>query len=576
MLDRAAEVSGQPRARDARAILWLLMAVGLCLISAASLWAVHDRVYRGSLKALMHDGQIAAQLDGLVLQSELAKQRSIPVILADDSEVSAAALLPPEAPVAHALSMKLEKLQRETRSADIYVLNTKGLAIASSDWALPTSAVGSDYSFREYFRQALRNGHAEQFAMGTLSRHPGLYLARRIERNRLPIGVVVVKVEFGDLEAAWARGGDEIFVTDRSGSVLLTSSPALRFHPMPKASQDQILTSLPALADGWRLQLLSSRTPARQEALSATLIAALSEALLVILVVWLWRRQRLAQERADVVQHYLQQLELNVAARTQELSAANAQLSDEINERRQAERRLNVLQADLVQANKLAALGQITAGVAHEINQPLATIRVLADTTLSILAAGRASDGQPIKSNLNNIVRMSERIGHITGELRAFSRKATRQSRPTPLKASIDSSILLSRSRQRDNQVRIVREALDPKLEVMGDRLRLEQVIVNLLQNAVEALEHRPDPLVRLAVAVDEEWVTLSIADNGPGLDPAVAASLFTPFTTTKSDGLGLGLVIARDILRDFGGELQVASSPDGAVFSIKLRPKKP
>lgn len=548
-----------------RAAVWPVAVAMLCLIAPASLWGVHEKIYRNGLKAELREGQIAAQLDGLVLRSELEKQRSIPVILADDSEV-ANALLSPTPGIARAISIKLEKLQPQTKSALIYVLNTQGVGVASSDWARPMSAVGTDYSFRDYFRLALRHGHAEQFAMGTVSRHPGLYLARRIERAGRPIGVIVVKVEFGDLEAAWARSGDETFVTDRSGTVVLTSHPALRFHAAPTPGRDQFLTSLPAVAEGWSLQLISSRRPAQQMALSATLIAALSEALLVILVVWIRRRQKLVQERADVVKHYLEQLELNVAERTRELSA-------EISERQQAERRLSVLQADLVQANKLAALGQITAGVAHEINQPLATIRVLADNALSILSKARVAAGQAARSDLNGIVRMTERIGHITQELRAFSRKATSQSRPVALKASIDSSILLSRSRQRAPHVRIVRETLDPRLKVMGDRLRLEQVIVNLLQNAFEALEEQTDPQVRLAVTADEDWVTLSISDNGPGLAPEIAKSMFTPFVTTKSNGLGLGLVIARDILRDFGGELEVATSPHGATFHVKLRP---
>jgi len=549
-------------------MLWGAAAAIFCLIGAASLWAVHEQVYRDSLDRLVREGLISAELDRSVLQSELEKQRSIPVILADDSQVSEA-LSPPGAPIAHAISIKLEKLQSETKSALIYVLDTKGFGIASSDWTLPTSAVGSHYGFRDYFRLALQNGHAEQFAMGTVSRHPGLYLAHRVERNGRPIGVVVVKVEFDDLEAAWSRSGDETFITDRNGTVLLTSNPSLRFHRMPAAGREQILTSLPALADGWRLQMLSSRVPARQQALSATLIAALSEALVGVLLIWIWRRQKLAVERADVVRHYLEQLELNVAARTQELSA-------EITERRHAERRLNALQADLVQANKLAALGQITAGVAHEINQPLATIRVLADNALSVLANARVAAGQEARRDLGDIVRMTERIGHITRELRAFSRKATSQSRPIPLKASIESSILLSRSRQRTHQFPIRRETLDPKLKVMGDRLRLEQVIVNLLQNAFEALEERPDPDVRLAIEADDDWVVLSISDNGPGLDPEIASSLFTPFVTTKSNGLGLGLVIARDILRDFGGELLIESSPQGASFRVKLRRAKP
>jgi two-component system C4-dicarboxylate transport sensor histidine kinase DctB len=250
------------------------------------------------------------------------------------------------------------------------------------------------------------------------------------------------------------------------------------------------------------------------------------------------------------------------------VAARTAELRSEIHERQQAERRLNVLQADLVQANKLAQLGQITAGVAHEINQPLATIRVLAENSLAVGAAKPAL----VSDNLGNIVRMSERIGHITGELRAFSRKASFDPEPVSLKETLDSSVLLNRSRLRDNKVRLVRDPIDAKLRVMAGRVRLEQVLVNLLQNAFEALEDTPGAEVRLSVTFDDDWVWLRVADNGPGLKPEVLAQLFTPFVTTKEKGLGLGLVIAHDILRDFGGELLAESSDKGAVFTLKLR----
>ncbi len=537
-----------------------LVIIAMVGIAAISLIVIHSLSQSRANADLVRDAHSTAQLQLSVLQSELDKQRSAPVILADDSDVIDA-LAQPSPARALEISKKLEKLQAETKSAVIYLLNTKGVAISASNYCLSTSFVGSDYSFRDYFRDALAAGQAEQFALGTVSRRPGLYLAHRVEENGKTYGVVVVKVEFDVMERDWAHAGQATFVTNAASDILLTSNPRLRFHKSPGPAPTEIETTLPAPADGWRLHLITSRQDANRAAAAVTVIAGMAELLVIILIAWLWRRRAISRERETTEIAYRENLERDVAART-------AELRSEIHERQQAEKRLNILQADLVQANKLAQLGQITAGVAHEINQPLATIRVLAENSLAV---GTDKAGL-VRDNLGNIVRMSERIGHITGELRAFSRKASFDPEPVSLKETVDSSVLLNRSRLRDNKVKLVREAIDAKLRVMGGRVRLEQVLVNLLQNAFEALEETPNAEVRLSVTGDEDWVWLRVADNGPGLKPDVLAQLFTPFVTTKEKGLGLGLVIAHDILRDFGGELLAETSDKGAVFTLKLR----
>ena len=546
-----------------------LVIAAMAGVAILSLIVIHSLSLVHAQADLVRDARTTAQLQLSVLQSELDKQRSAPVILADDSDVIDA-LAEPSPARGLEISKKLEKLQAETKSAVIYLLDAKGVAISASNYALTTSFVGSDYSFRDYFRDALKDGQAEQFALGTVSRRPGLYLAHRVEGNGRSAGhvygVVVVKVEFDAMEAAWAHAGQMTFVTDAGGDVLLTSNPRLRFHKGPRPGPAQIETALPAPADGWRMHLLTPRREADRAAVTATVMAGMAELLVIILIAWLWRRRAISREHAAAEIAYRENLERDVAART-------AELRNEIHERQQAEKRLNILQVDLVQANKLAQLGQITAGVAHEINQPLATIRVLAENSL---AAG-TSRAALVSENLGNIVKMSERIGHITGELRAFSRKASFDPEPVSLKDTVDSSVLLNRSRLRDNKVRLVRDPIDARLRVMGGRIRLEQVLVNLLQNAFEALEDTPDAEVRLSLRQGRDdqggdWVWLCIADNGPGLKPDVLAQLFTPFVTTKEKGLGLGLVIAHDILREFGSELLAESSDKGAVFTLKLR----
>jgi len=566
MTDGTAATADMPRAHWPRLVI-----AALALAALVSLVFIYRVTYQRGLDALVHDAGATARLQVAVLQSELDKQRSVPVILAEDSDV-VRSLTDPSPDRSLAISRKLARLQAETHSAVIYVVNDAGSTLSASNFALPTSFVGSNYSFRDYFRQALSDGQAEQFALGTVSRRPGLYLAHRVESGGRALGVVVVKVEFDTVEQAWARANNATFVTDAAGNVLITSQPSLRFHKGPAPARDQIAAVLPAPGQDWKLNLISSRQDVIHGARGATLTAAMGELLIIFAVAWLWRRQKLIQERAAAESRYREKLEHNVAVRTQELSATNTRLSQEIRDRQQAEQRLNRLQADLVQANKLASLGQITAGVAHEINQPLATLRVLAENALAVLGKGKAKADPLVTENLGNIVRMSERIGHITGELRTFSRKGEAETEPVVLKDTVESSILLNQSRLRDNRVGLERDNIDPALQVMAGRIRLEQVLVNLLQNACEALEDRADPCVRLTVAVDGPWVILSVIDNGPGIRPEVMEQLFTPFVTTKPKGLGLGLVIAHDILRDFGGELSARTSDQGAAFRLRLR----
>jgi two-component system C4-dicarboxylate transport sensor histidine kinase DctB len=226
------------------------------------------------------------------------------------------------------------------------------------------------------------------------------------------------------------------------------------------------------------------------------------------------------------------------------------------------------LQDDLIQANKLATLGQIAAGVAHEINQPIAAIRTHADTAGLYLDA---ADGAAARRSLDSIAGLTERVGAITDELRAFSRKTRSETVAVGVDAAIEGALLLAGARMRERGVALVRTPGPPGLEVMAERNRLEQVLLNLLQNAIEALRDRADPTISLDVEVKGRRVTIRIADNGPGVAPEVRERLFTPFTTDKRDGVGLGLVISRDIVAGFGGELSLEPTAAGAAFVIRL-----
>jgi two-component system C4-dicarboxylate transport sensor histidine kinase DctB len=239
-------------------------------------------------------------------------------------------------------------------------------------------------------------------------------------------------------------------------------------------------------------------------------------------------------------------------------------------ERQKAEARERTIREELMQANRLASLGQIAAGVAHEINQPVGAIRAYAENGQVFAERGEIG---PVKANLAAIAGLTERIGAITDELRAFSRKGTGTVEPTRVAAAIDGTLLLLGSGLRSRGIEVAVDLPPPGLKVLAQRIRLEQVLVNLVQNAIEALDGVKAGTIGIRCEIESENVRIEIEDNGPGIAPEIMARLFVPFTTGKARGLGLGLVICNDIVTEFGGKLVAANRPGGgACFTVELR----
>jgi two-component system C4-dicarboxylate transport sensor histidine kinase DctB len=320
---------------------------------------------------------------------------------------------------------------------------------------------------------------------------------------------------------------------------------------------------------GWNLHLLQPAGAAiTRSVMGARMVALLSVALIAGLTGVLLRRRQRARARAAEEEAARAELERQIDLRTIELRTANDRLSHEIDERRRLEKNRQDLQDELIQANKLATLGQIAAGVAHEINQPVAAIRTHADTAGVYL---QRRDADAAARQLNRIGELTERVGAITDELRAFSRKTRSGPVAVSVEAAIDGALMLAGARLRERGVTLERTPGQPDLMVKAERNRLEQVVLNLLQNAIEAVEGVSSPRISIAIETKGRKVVVSVADNGPGLSEAVRDRLFTPFTTDKADGLGLGLVISRDIVAGFGGELVHEDGASGATFSIIL-----
>ncbi|WP_162130111.1 ATP-binding protein [Phyllobacterium sp. YR531] len=599
--------------RSGWAINVALVAVAAVIIIAA-LFAAADYGRQRGYQTVTDRARNTAELNAVLLRTVLEKQRSIPFVLSQDRDVISALSTRSES-VLQLLNRKLESLIGGTGSAVIYLLDAGGLAIAASNWNEPISFVGTNYSFRPYYTRAVRNGSAEHYALGTVSKRPGLYISRRIDGPTGVLGVIVVKLEFDEIEADWRRNSDPTFVVDQRGIVLVTSFPDWRFMTegvipadrmgplreslqfggasltpldiVPSTSQaepDIVRARLPGATSrrefvrvqtqvpttSWKLQSLTPATPAVTESVrNAQVVTLLFLAPLLSLTAFFLRRRGLALRRAREQEAARLELERRVEARTADLSTAHAELVMQAEERQKTETKLQTVQLELVQANRLAILGQVTAGVAHEINQPVAAIRSYADNAATFLDRHQVAS---VRDNLKTIAGLTERIGSITDELRTFSRKGTGESGPVNVVDIIEGAMLLLGSRFRQRAGQILTEMPPADVKVYGNRIRLEQVLINLMQNALEATEGGPASRISVRCAIDDEEVRLTIADNGPGIPDSIMQMLFTPFNTSKDRGLGLGLVICHDIVAEYGGHIEVESSSAGAEFTVHLR----
>ena len=587
-----------PLARQRILLALLALAVALLLAWMGSRWATGQA--RGVADAA---AQQTARAHVGLLNSELQKFRLLPLVLSENPEI-APALRGGEPAAQRALNATLELLAARTDATAIYVIDRHGRTVAASNWRLPTSFVGQDYGFRPYFRDAMERGASELFALGTISGRPGLYLARRVDRGGQALGVVVVKVEFDDVEAAWSRAPGITIVTDAHGVILVTSirdwrfqatraldaatladaRRTLQFGPKPPkrapVTVDGAVASVETGGKAQRYRAAAEPAPlagahlVHLAPLEPPLAAARTQALLIVLAILLAAGMlaglalRAAEKRR--LQRDLQaRLEAEVQRRTAELRDANAALIVESEERIEADRRYRAAREELAQASRLGSLGQITAGVAHEINQPVAAIRAFAENAATFLdrsAPDKAS------ANLKQIVSLTERIGTITSELRAFARRKTPAEGSVALGSVLDGTLLLLGERARGVVTVKVAKALRQET-VRGDRIRLEQILINLLQNALDAVQWVRDPKVVVEGRREGDTVRISVTDNGPGVDAEIADTLFSPFTSAKTGGLGLGLAIARDIAREFGGDISHTPGPGGgAVFHLLLK----
>jgi two-component system C4-dicarboxylate transport sensor histidine kinase DctB len=591
--------------------------------------------YQASLAAGMAEleatGRHRLDLYVASLEREIDKYAYFPTTLGLERDVLALLEAPAPSPErADPVNRYLEQLSERAGTFSIYILDRAGRVVASSNWRRPDSFVGEDLSFRPYFRQALAQGSGRFFGIGTTRGEPGYYLSSAIAGGGETLGVAVVKVGLDQLEDSWTTVEAPALVSDENGVVILSSVPAWKFStlralddaarraldrslqyngralrplgietlavrndsarlvrlagPKPGLRQDHagamplagvfLAQTRPLPGTPWRITVLSPQREVRSMALNRAALAGVGAAFLFLLGLTLEQRRRHLRDRLAAqaaLQRAHDELERKVVERTADLSSANALLQREVAERTAAERTLRAAQDELVQAGKLAVIGQMAAGVAHELNQPLAALRTLSGNARKFLARGREDAAS---GNLERIDELVDRMGQLTAQLKSFARKSTGQKRAVPVRRAIDNALFLLEQRLRQAQVVPRVELPQEELCAWCDANRLEQVLVNLVRNALDAMEGSPAPALEISARCHGREVEIRVRDRGPGISDEAAARLFEPFFTTKEavSGLGLGLAISAGIAADFDGSLSGANHPEGgAVFTLSL-----
>ncbi|MFJ4195557.1 ATP-binding protein [Pseudomonas sp. NPDC089534] len=576
-----------PTSRTLRLSLYTL------LIIAGAVLAATLAIRHAERQALEEDAARASQQLALYansLHTLIDRYRALPAVLALDPQLRAALGGPVGAEQQAALNLKLEKINGAAQSSTLELLDRTGLAVAASNWRLPSSYVGHNYGFRPYFSQTRTQGSGRFYAVGVTSGIPGYFLSSAVlgEQDEF-LGAMVVKLEFPELEREWSQGSDTLLVSDARGIIFIANQPGWRYRALrpldagdladikatrqydkqalvplthlslrrfddtsdlrrvegPQGTADYLWESLPLTAEGWTLHLLRRPQVAFEDLRNAGLAAAGVWLALVFLLLFLNQRWRLGKMR----QRSRAELKQLVEERTRELRTA---------------------QDGLVQSAKLAALGQMSAALAHEINQPLTAQRMQLATLRLLLDHGRVDEAYKA---LKPVDDMLTRMAALTGHLKTFARKSPSGLRERlDLATVVDQALQLLDTRLRDEQVSLVLHLTRPAW-VRGDAIRLEQVLINLLRNALDAMHGKPCKRLLIRLEADQQLWHLSVSDSGGGIAEEHLGQVFDPFFTTKpvGDGLGLGLAVSFAIAHESGGRLSAENGEGGAVFTLTL-----
>jgi two-component system C4-dicarboxylate transport sensor histidine kinase DctB len=577
--------------------------------AAAIVFAVYVIAASKASNDIHAAGDRQLQIIALDLESVLEKFETLPFALAFHPDLAQALTNPADRDIIGRLNLTLQTIQRQAKVSAIYLMDREGNTLASSNWDETLSFVGKNFAFRPYFRNAIDGNAGRFYGIGNTTGEPGYFIAQPVyPRGALhgeapPIGVIAVKISLVEFEHTWSRSDDPLALADHKGVVFLSNRDGWRYHSLsPLDEQDQhYLTGTLQYAGqsirpiellpksvkagfgeyvakpvgrlGWQLMLFPSQAKIVRTATYSALAAALLLAIAAISVWAAYQRRRRMEERLasrKALQRAAEDLDEKIAQRTQELLEANQSLETKYVKLKETEHLLRSTQNELVQAGKLAMLGQMAAGVTHELNQPLAAIRAFADNAVTFLQRGQAEQAG---TNLAHISAASARMGAIIGQLKGFARKSHDTVATVDLAQSIQASAMLLESEFRRHEVQLETDLRD-SVQVVGDAVRTEQVLINLMRNALDAVEGVEVRKVTVTLQRESHEAIVRIRDSGPGIPEQVVQHLFEPFFTTKPSGkgLGLGLAISSSIVQAMNGQLTAHNhAQGGAEFVVRL-----
>ncbi len=579
------------------------------LVSAALLAA-------GAYKLGLDRAQAAArtastrqlQLIALELEATLQRFETLPYALSFQSEAAQVLSHPQDATRVAAFSQTLRDIQRQAQVAAVYLMDRDGTTIASSNRGTPQDYTGKSFGFRPYFLDAMQGKAGRFYGIGSTTNEPGYFIAQPVyagAQRLTPSGVIAVKISLDDMARAWAKMDDPVVLSDRWGVIFLSSRQSWRYHTLQALSADALSDiarsqqymgqPLPAMSElpaqerqgfgqgvlqpagrlGWQLIVYPGQAPVVRAALQWAGTTLLMFAAGLVTVWALHQRKRRLEESGlarQALQGAADALEQKIAQRTRELTAANENIEAKYRKLQETGNLLRSTQNELVQAGKLTMLGQMAAGVTHELSQPLTALRAFADNARVFLSRG---DTHRVEENLLHISAASERMGSIIGQLKGFARKSDAAVVAVDMAQSIHNSALLLDSDFKRTKARLDLAIPGPVL-VTGDAVRIEQVLINLMRNALDAVRTSAEQTVSVQLQHDENECRVLIRDSGPGIAQTAETHLFEPFFTTKSSGggLGLGLAISSSIVQALNGRLSARNHPDGGaefLFSLPL-----
>ena len=555
-----------------RIMVILLVALAISMVIGTNKWLTQRFTEttrnRAELRLVLYSGNI---------MSELQRNAVVPLLLARDPELINAL----NGDSFTQTSSRLISFQSEIGAAGIQLLDVGGRVVAATD----RNTLGVAKSAAPFFIEARRS---DDTVFTADQREGGGYaftFARAIKSENQVIGVIVVEVDLMKYELSWAGFTDAVLVTDSTGTVILSTEPLWRGLPLEQAlavtsPPSAIQRALRATTDwtqdrpdaylhgeaviqnqaripfkGWRLVSFTKYDSIREQVNGALALEIMAFAILLAVTFYVLSRRALSQS------NFFQR-------ESAELRQLNVRLQREIAEREKVQKDLAVAEQTLAQSSKLAALGEMSAAESHELNQPLAAMKTYLAGARLLLQRKRPDEAL---SSFQRIDDLIERMGAITRQLKSYARKGGEAFEPIDVRASVSAALAMMEPQLKSRAVKITRTLPRVPVMVMADRIRLEQVIINLLRNALDATKQTAEPTVDLILSQGEGAV-LTVRDNGHGITDL--DNLFEPFYTTKKpgDGVGLGLAISSGIVNDLGGRLIARNaSSGGAVFEVQL-----